>query len=105
MRSTEMGRQVTRCQSGLATPQQDPQSPTAPTDAQGESTQESTEESREESREALMKACATVFDHDANGVFSRLEVVALWRVLQQRAMDADLTSREFFMVLQVSSMC
>jgi len=97
MRSTEMGREVTRCQSALAAPQQDPQSPTAPTDAQGEST--------EEKREALIEACAAVFDHDVNGVFSRSELVALWRVLQQRAMDPDLTSREFFMVLQVSSMC
>ncbi len=49
---------------------------------------------------ALIEACATMFDRDGNGEFSREEVVGLWHTLQQRALDPELTSREFYIVLQ-----
>ena len=51
--------------------------------------------------DALIDACAKDFDHDANGVFSREELVDLWKVMQQRALDPYQTSREFYMILQV----
>ena len=57
--------------------------------------------STEARRIALIEACAGIFDVDGDRVLSRREMKGLWHALQLRALDPVLTSREFYMVLQV----
>ena len=49
----------------------------------------------------MIEACAGIFDVDGDRVLSRTEMKGLWHALQLRALDPVLTSREFYMVLQV----
>ena len=84
---TEMGRVVVRCRA-----------PDPPSDNSTNSSNASVTYSH---ADALIDACAKDFDHDANGVFSREELVDLWKLMQQRALDPYQTSREFYMILQV----
>ena len=81
-RSTEMGRPISRCHVPLANLTQ-------------------MENNTEAQRHALIETCAKIFDVDGDRVLSRTEMQGLWRALQQRALDAVLTGREFYMVLQV----